>query len=110
DKAETQMWRYQNDDKYRDPEKFPSESPSPATPTPSPDSSTASMPPAAPACAPSRPSNNSRPNPLPPRSSNQTRQHSIPRLYPLHPKPLLPKLASFFHSRHKSPRGPTRLA
>jgi hypothetical protein len=23
DKAETQMWRYQNDDKYRDPEKFP---------------------------------------------------------------------------------------
>src|ERR1035437_8742479 len=59
----------------------PLDIPRPATRTPSPKSSTASMPPAAPATAPSWPSKNSRPKPPPPphppRSSNPPPPQSI---------------------------------
>jgi hypothetical protein len=61
--AETQAWKYQEQESWTGPEKYPSESPPPSTPTPSLNSSTASTPPVEPSTAPSKPSNNSRPKP-----------------------------------------------
>src|SRR3984893_17425680 len=72
----------------------PSESLPAATRPPFPNSSTASMPPAAPITARSSPSNNSRPKSPPHPARSPTRQSpQIP-----HPKPLHLKLASFRHS------------
>src|ERR1019366_8624412 len=85
----------------------PSVSPSAARPKPSANSSGALIAPAVPANAPSRSSNNSKPKlkPPPPHLSNPTHRYSNRRLYPLHPKPLHPKLASF----HRPPFPPTLL-
>ena len=75
DAAEAQTWIYQTTSSYREAEKYPLGKSATILPqSPSPNSSTASIPLAAPSTAPSRPSNNSRPKPpprpLPPQSSN----------------------------------------
>ena len=67
--AETQAWQYQSDNKYSDPQKYPLGQSATCHATTFSKLRTASMPPAAPASAPSIPSKNSRPpppNPPPP--------------------------------------------